>query len=180
MKAQFRKNNQVVLFQDDAKIDPSKGRVFDVPPELEGKELALYRDKEAKTVTLVEADFDASTAKAKKVAEIATARYNHEVGGFTIADTGTALDGAFIRTDREVSQAKINAVVTACILDPNYTTPWGMVDGSRVTLNKDEINLIAVLFGQHEKAGRVKADTLLTQLEAATTKEDVQAITWAS
>jgi len=117
-------------------------------------------------------------AKVFKVSELANARYQEEVSGFTISGTGTALDGAFIRTDREVSQAKITQGAIAATINPAYTTDWQMADGSIVTLDANAILLISTKFSEFEQAGRTKFKTLKAQVDAATTVEELAAMTW--
>lgn len=55
---------------------------------------------------------------------------------------------------------------------------WTLEDNTVVTLDYQQVCQVAIAMFTHEQALRSKATTLRAQIEAATTKEEVEAIVW--
>lgn len=108
-------------------------------------------------------------AKAGKLQEIASARYDAEVAGIMVA-------GSTIRTDRE-SQAMITGAALKAIQDTAYTCIWKGESGW-VTLTAQQILGIADAVRAHVQAQFDREKTLSEQVQTATTAEMVAAIRW--
>lgn len=110
-----------------------------------------------------------SVAKARKLRELAAARYASEVAGVTV-------NGATVRTDRE-SQAMITGAALAAVQDANYTCKWKTEDGF-VTLTAAQIIAVATAVRAHVQAQFDREAELIVQVNVAATVEAVEAITW--
>ena len=108
-------------------------------------------------------------AKVGKLQEIASARYDAEVAGITVA-------GATIRTDRE-SQAMITGAALKAIQDTAYICTWKGESGW-VTLTAQQILGIADAVRAHVQGCFNREAGLAAQVQAAETVEAVQAINW--
>lgn len=113
-----------------------------------------------------------SELKAAKKAEIAQARYEAEIAGVTI-------NGISIKTDRE-SQGLITGACLQAVIDPTYTLNWKTIDGSFVELTAEDIKAIGTTVRTHVQAQFDREKTLLEQVNAATTAEELEVITWTS
>lgn len=109
-------------------------------------------------------------AKAEKLDELAAARYIREVGGITIG-------GARIKTDRE-SQATITGAFISLSQGLTQTIDWKAEGGQWVTLTLADITPIAQAVVAHVQACFTTESQLAAQVNAATTIEAVQAITF--
>lgn len=107
-------------------------------------------------------------AKAEKLAELAAARYEREVGGITIG-------GARIKTDRE-SQATITGAFISLSQGLAQTIDWKAEGGQWVTLNLAQIQPIAQAVVAHVQACFTAEGQLAAEVAAASTIEAVQAI----
>ena len=103
-----------------------------------------------------------------KKAEIAAARYEAEIAGVI-----------GIKTDRE-SQALLTAACLQAVIDPTYTLNWKTIDGSFVELTAEDIKAIGTTVRTHVQAQFDREKTLLEQVNAATTAEELEVITWTS
>ena len=101
----------------------------------------------------------------RKYREIATARYNAEIAG---------ING--IRTDRE-SQSLITGAALKAMQDSTYTCMWKGVDGF-VELTAPQILAIADSVRAHVQSCFDREAELLPLIEAATSQEELDAITW--
>ncbi len=113
--------------------------------------------------------------KEKKRKEIATARYEQEMGGFTLpAEHG----GMFVRTDPR-TRTLLNAAALRAGADPNYEVPdWKTEDGQFITLTNDMILLLNGAVGQFVAGCFQKEHQLSDAIDAATTPEELNAIKW--
>lgn len=114
-------------------------------------------------------DVDFEKIKEDKIQEIAHARYNEEISGINVG-------GFNINTDRE-SQSLITAAAFSALQDPSYTCRWKTKDGF-VTLDANTIIQMATAVRNHIQNCFNKEDQLLTEIENATTVEELNNITW--
>ena len=105
----------------------------------------------------------------RKYREIATARYNAEIAGVTV-------NGVSIKTDRE-SQGLITGAALKAMQDNTYTCRWKGIDGF-VELTAPQIIAIADAVRAHVQACFDREAELLPLIEAATSQEELDAITW--
>ena len=110
-------------------------------------------------------------AKARKREVIAAARYAEEIAGVTV-------NGMTIRTDRE-SQALITGAALQAVEDPSYTCQWKTEMGF-VTLTAEQIKGAAQAVRAHVQSCFDKEAEINAAIDAATTKAEVEAITWES
>ena len=107
--------------------------------------------------------------KSQKKAEIASARYAAETAGTTV-------NGVLIDTGRD-SQALITGAALAAMLDENYSLNWKTTAGF-IHLTAPEIIAVAQAVRAHVQACFDKEGELVARINAATTKEDLDAIKW--
>ena len=110
-----------------------------------------------------------SNAKGRKLADIASARYEAEIAG---VEAG----GMTIKTDRE-SQALITGAALQAFVDPDYTCTWKTVDGF-VELTSLQIKGAAMYVRSHVQGCFNKEATLVAQVQEAETPEELEAIVW--
>ena len=110
-----------------------------------------------------------SIAKAKKLRELAAARYAAEIAGMT-------MNGMKVRTDRE-SQAMITGAALAATQDMDYTCRWKTENGF-VTLTAAQIVAVATAVRSHVQAQFDREAELTAQVKAAETIEAVEAVQW--
>jgi hypothetical protein len=108
-------------------------------------------------------------AKAKKLAEIAAARYAEETGGITFS--GMAID-----TSRE-SQGLITGAALQATIDPAYMCRWKTA-GRFVWLNAENVIAVAVAVREHVQGCFDKEAGLTSVIGSAETVEDVEAAAW--
>ncbi len=107
--------------------------------------------------------------KAWKKAEIASARYEHEIAGVII-------NGIHITTDRE-DQAMITAVALSAVVDPAYTTVWKGADGY-LDLDAAGVLTLARMVGAHVEAAFAEEKRLVEQIDAAQDEAELASIVW--
>lgn len=108
--------------------------------------------------------------KDKKRAEIASSRYDFEVGGLEV-------NGMQIKTDR-VSQAMINAANTLLSLDNTRVVKWKKEDGTFVELDINMIRFLVVTVGSHIQDCFSKECDLNLLIDSAVTFGDLENIIW--
>ena len=106
--------------------------------------------------------------KMQKKAEIAAARYEKETGGVEV-------EGAKIATDRG-SQALLTAAVVTARFDPEFQTRWKCDDGTFVTLNAIQLRAIGDAVTAFIENCFAREGELCELVNAAETKEDLDAI----
>lgn len=111
-------------------------------------------------------------AKALKCEELAAARYAAEVAG-------TSVNGVHIRTDRE-SQALITGAALQVLDNPEYTCQWKTETGVFVTLDASTILSVARAVRAHVQGCFDREAAVGERIDAAKTKEELEAITWES
>lgn len=105
--------------------------------------------------------------KAQKKAEIAAARYEAEIAGTTV-------NGILIDTGRD-SQALITGAALAAVIDDSYSLNWKTENGF-IHLTASEIIAVAQAVRAHVQACFDREGELVAQVDAATTKEELDAI----
>lgn len=108
--------------------------------------------------------------KAEKWRNIKANRDSHEQGGFT-------WDGSVFDSDA-ISQQRITGAVTLAQLSTEFTMAWTLADNSVRVLSQLEMLDVGVTLGFHVATQFVRGQTLRAQIEAAVTKEEVEAIVW--
>ena len=111
---------------------------------------------------------DLGTVKQIKKDNIASWRYQVEVGGITIG-------GATIRTDRE-SQSQLNAAYSSLTAGLVTSINWKSANGTFITLGVTEVAGIAKAVAEHVQASFTAEKALVMQVDACTTVEQVVAI----
>lgn len=117
-----------------------------------------------------QADNSLAAVKARKLQEIAQARYLYETGG-------VVLNGLVIETDRE-TQATINGAYASLKDGLLASLDWKAAGGQWVSLNLAGMTPIAQAVAAHVQASFSLEKQLAEQVESATTAEEVGAIQW--
>jgi hypothetical protein len=142
---------------------------LDEPPQIPllgaGQKYHLATKTVVDTRTL--ADF-----KSAQWATIKQARELAEFGGFV-------WDGSLFDSDA-ISQQRIQGLVHIANLDPSMTVGWTLADNTTRTLTSADGIAVGIALAAHVNTQHVKARALREQIDAATTPEAVQAITWES
>jgi hypothetical protein len=107
--------------------------------------------------------------KHNKLVEIANWRWVRET-------SGVVLNGARIKTDRE-SQALINGAFASMQAGLITTVDWKAANGQWLTLGLQEMTAIAQVVATHVQTAFSMERQMMAQVDAATTIEEVQAIT---
>jgi hypothetical protein len=159
---------QEITVTNPAYIDPET--TPDVPETI--KETQVIPGPDRYDIGSLEMDPDETPlvlAKRKKLAEIAAARWEAEVGGVEVG-------GMKIDTSRE-SQSLITGAALAATLNEAYTCQWKAAQGF-ITLNAEAILAAATAVRQHVQACFDQEAGLTDEVEAAETVEDVEGVSW--
>lgn len=116
---------------------------------------------------------DLRTLQAVKTAQwetIKQARSAAEYAGFT-------WDGSTFDSDA-TSQNRITGAVTLAQMSAAFSVDWILADNTVRTLNQADMLQVGATLGAHVAAQFATGVTRRAQIEAATTKEAVEAITW--
>lgn len=112
--------------------------------------------------------------KEAKWEEIKAKRTNAEYAGFT-------WDGSYFDSDA-TSQNRINGAVTLALLSLQnqqpYEITWSLANRTFRTLTAQEMISVGLALGTHVQTNFNKGQALQVQIDAATTKEEVDAIHW--
>ena len=109
--------------------------------------------------------------KADQWVAIKAARDAAEFGGFT-------WDGSTFDSDL-TSQSRIQGAVQLAGLDPaNFSLDWTLADNSVRTLSAAQMTAVGAALGVHVAAQHALGRTLRSQIEAATTAAEVDAVAW--
>lgn len=109
--------------------------------------------------------------KAQQWNLIKQARSIAEHAGFT-------WDGSTFDSDA-VSQQRITGAVTLAQMNPGFTIGWTLADNTVRVLSAADMIAIGQALGLHVATIFGQAQALRNQIEAATTKEAVEAIVWS-
>ncbi len=152
-----------VVATDKYKVD--QGQLVELPPK--PNKFCVY-------------DYDANiwvdprtiqNFKDAKWVEIKAARSAAEYGGF-------AWDGSTFDSDAASQQRIIGASQLASLNPSAFEIDWTLADNTVRTLSAADMQAVGVALGQHVNGQYVHARTLREQIEAAATKEEVDAISW--
>lgn len=108
------------------------------------------------TIGYIIEDFSVDEIKKHKEKQLASLRYEKEVGGLVVS-------GMSIATDR-ISQAMISGAYIAVQLNPNRLIDWKTKDGW-IQLDKPTVETIATLVSDHVQNCFTKEKEILTLLE---------------
>jgi len=107
--------------------------------------------------------------RAQKKNEIAAARYSAEISGVVV-------DGVTVDTGRD-SQALITGAAVSAMLDGEYSLNWKTENGF-IHLTAPEIIAVAQAVRDHVQECFDKEGELVARINAAITKEELDAIKW--
>jgi len=108
--------------------------------------------------------------KTKQWEIIKAARTQAEYSGFT-------WDGSAFDSDA-ISQARLTGAVQLAQLNPAMTLDWTLASNTVRTLSAADLTAVGVALGVHVATQFAKGQALRAQIDAATTKEAVEAIVW--
>lgn len=111
-----------------------------------------------------------SDLQVAKWEQIKRARSSAEFGGFT-------WDGSPFDSDA-ISQSRIQGAVQLAAMAPEFTIEWTLADNSARNLSAADLANVGAALGIHVATQHAKARTLRSQIEAATTAAEVDAVTW--
>jgi len=101
---------------------------------------------------------------------IKQARSQAEYSGFT-------WDGSTFDSD-EKSQNRITGAVTLAQINPAFAIDWVLADNTTRTLGQNDMLQVGGALGTHVATQFAKGVGLRAQIDAATTKEAVEAVVW--
>lgn len=108
--------------------------------------------------------------KAAQWNQIKEARAKAEYSGFV-------WDGSTFDSDA-VSQNRITGAVTLAAISSTFTLDWILADNSTRTLNQLEMLQVGAALGNHVAEQFSKGTVLRAFIEAATSREEVEVISW--
>lgn len=106
--------------------------------------------------------------RAQKIAELAALRWKRETSGTTFSGIALATDA--------VSQTKYIGAVVGAQIDPSAVVKWKMAGGSFVELDATAMTAVAMAVRAHVQACFDNEATLYPLIEAAETKEALDAV----
>ena len=101
---------------------------------------------------------------------IKQARSSAEFGGFT-------WDGSPFDSDA-ISQSRIQGALQLADMAPGFTIDWTLANNSVRNLSAADLANVGAALGMHVATQHDKARTLRSQIDAATTVAEVEAVTW--
>lgn len=136
---------------------------------------ALYADdislhKSIKTPGQVYASPLGLHDKEAKLSELRSARWQAEVAGIEVG-------GRQIGTDKG-TQEELGKAVAIASLDPKFSVDWEFPDGEIVKVGAEQIQGMVLAVAAHVQGTRTKFAQLKAQVDAVTTREELEAITW--
>ena len=115
-----------------------------------------------------------SEARAEAWSRIKSARESVEFGPFVWG--GQTFDGDS-ESQRRIQGAAQLATLAQATGQP-FSIDWTLADNTQATLTATEMIGVGVALGQHVNGAHGIARTLRTQIDAATTPEELEAIQW--
>lgn len=119
-------------------------------------------------------DYDLTEGRAQAWSRIKSVRESVEFGPF--AWSGQTFDGDS-ESQRRIQGAAQLATMAQATGQP-FSIDWTLADNTQVTLTAGEMIGVGVALGQHVNGAHGIARTLRTQIDAATTPEELEAIQW--
>jgi len=129
---------------------PSEGHVFNYATEQWELDIDLARSKKWKAIKIE-----------RQVRELSTFEWNTHT----------------FQCD-EASQMRIQAAVQAAIIDDGLSMVWTLADNTTQTFNATELKQIGKALSDHVKQCHDRGRILRGEIEAATTVDDLEAISW--
>ena len=114
--------------------------------------------------------FDLSTAKHEAWSMIKVARNIEEFGTFTWSSHTFQCD--------EISQRRIQSAVQLAQLDSTTSVTWTLSDNTTQVFNATELQQIGQALSAHINACHDKARTKRSEINAATTEEQINSVSW--
>lgn len=102
--------------------------------------------------------------------QIKASRTEAEYAGFT-------WDGSVFDSD-VVSQGRITGAVTLATLSSTFSIDWTLADNTVRSLNQSEMIQVGAALGMHVQLQFAKGQELRSQIDSATTKDQVESIVW--
>ena len=118
--------------------------------------------------------YDIEEGRAQAWSRIKSARESVEFGAFVW--DGHTFDGDS-ESQRRIQGAAQLATLAQATGQP-FSIDWTLADNTQVTLTAAEMIGVGVALGQHVNGAHGIARTLRTQIDAATTPEELEAIQW--
>ena len=118
--------------------------------------------------------YDLSEDRAQAWSRIKSARESVEFGPFVFG--GQTFDGDS-ESQRRIQGAAQLATLAQATGQP-FSIDWTLADNTQATLTAAEMIGVGVALGQHVNGAHGIARTLRTQIDAATTPEELEAIQW--
>lgn len=115
-------------------------------------------------------EWDINLAKAQAWANIKLDRDDDEFGDFT-------WNNWVFEADAD-SQARITAAVQSALLDDAFTTTWTLKNNTTQSLDCEQIKQLGKALGDHIKQAHERGRIVRAQIDAATTTEELEAISW--
>ena len=125
-------------------------------------------------ITTLNWEINISKLKAVKRATIKRARGIAEYAGFTWA--GSTFDSNAISQQRIASAVQLASLSKAA--NQPFSITWTLADDTLRTLTADEMIQVGLALGEFVQTNFQKAQALQQQIDAATTKEEVEAVVW--
>lgn len=113
--------------------------------------------------------------KTQQRALIKEARTAAEYSGFTWG--GSTFDSNAISQQRIASAVQLASLSKAA--NQPFSITWTLADDTQRTLTADEMIQVGLALGEFVQTNFKKAQALQQRIEAATTKEEVEAVVWA-
>lgn len=113
---------------------------------------------------------DLDQKKSYKWDEIKAERSAEEFGEFIWGDYVFQCD--------EVSQRRIQGAVQLAAINPDFSIDWTLADNSVVNLNAQNMIDVGVTLASHVSACHGRGRILRSEIDAATTQEELEAIFW--
>jgi hypothetical protein len=117
-----------------------------------------------------EPTFDLAAAKVAKKQELAAARY-------AAVNGGTTFNGIPIRTDDQ-TRTELAIARQFAKENPNLTVQWQLGTGNFIALDAATIIAISNVVLAHQQAQFTKQSELTALVDAATTAEELNAVSW--
>jgi len=96
----------------------------------------------------------------------------------TVAEeSGFLWDGSLFDSNL-ASQLRISGAIQLTQLNPALTLDWTLADNTVRTLSAADLTAVGIALGAHVSTQFTKGQSLRAQIDAATTKEAVEAIVW--
>lgn len=115
----------------------------------------------------------------RSLAEARVIKWNEIKNSRSFAEySGFSWNGNIFDSD-PTSQQRLTGAVTLAQLNPAFSIEWTLMDNTTITLNSADMLDVGITLGQHVTTQFSCAQALRTDIDNATTLEQVDSITWA-